>query len=441
MKQLFPEFIEKHKLCKPGQKILAAVSGGIDSVVMFHLLNECGFDTAIAHCNFQLRGEESNKEELFVKKLAEKYGVAIFTTRFDTSQTAAKQHISIQMTARNLRYNWFEKIRLENGYQRIAIAHNKNDAIETFFINLSRGTGLKGLTGIRVKAGAIIRPLLFATREEIKNYQQKHNLFFCEDSSNLSVKYKRNKIRHEIIPLFKEINPSFVQTMNENLERLSDAEALYKSQMNDEINKLLSENKNGLLIDIENLKKHPQKKALLFEILEPYGFSGKTTDEILQTLDSEPGKQFFSSSHRLVKDRKKLIMGKKNIKEKKSLLLDDETEEITNPVHLCFKTMQNPGLKNISKNKNIAHIDAALVAYPLILRRWEKGDKFMPLGMQHYKKLSDFFTDEKFSLPEKENTWLLCSNTGEIIWAVGHRLDERYKISPETKRMIKITLL
>lgn len=417
---------------------MVGVSGGIDSVCLFDLFIQAGYKIGIAHCNFQLRGEESEQDELFVQNIANEHNIPFYSIQFNTSEIAQSEGISIQMAARDLRYEWFEETRLKHAYEYIAIAHNKNDIIETFLNNLTRGTGIKGLTGIKEKSGKIIRPLLFASRTEIEEYINTNNLDYREDSSNQSTKYSRNLLRHEIIPLFEKINPKFQNTIIENISRLKEAESIYLDQIEKIKKELITKQDDILLIDIVKLKNIDQKSTYLHEILNPLGFSQTQITDIIECIQSSPGKQFFSLTHRLIKDRNYLIINEITAIKDKSYLIDINTEQIDNPTHLEFTKIKKDPTFSLIKNKNIGLFDLDLLDFPLTLRKWKKGDYFMPLGMKNLKKISDFFIDNKLSLIDKENTWILESNN-KVIWIIGYRIDERFKITEQTKNILKIS--
>lgn len=423
------KFVTKNSLLEKGDKTLITVSGGRDSVALCELFYKAKFPFAIAHCNFQLRGKEANEDENFVKKLAIKYKVDFFSRRFQTKDFSQKNKLSVQQAARILRYDWFEEIRSKNGFDFIATAHHKDDELETFFINLIRGTGIAGLHGISVKRDAIIRPLLFANRDEIDAFVKKNKLKFREDSSNASDKYLRNKIRHKILPLFEEINPSFRNTLSEEIMRLSEVEKVYNHFIDAHRKQILKNNS----ISISDLKKSPFASVLLYEVLKKYQFSSKVAEEVFSALDSGSGKTFFSSTHRLVKDRENLIITKQVLTEKKEVFsISQKSKSIVATGNLEFSKVEGSAKFKIPNDSNIACLDFEKLKFPLEIRKWKKGDFFYPLGMNKKKKLSDFFTDIKLSIPEKENTWLLCSEQN-IVYVIGKRIDERYKVGKQTK--------
>ena len=444
MLNLFNSYTSKEKLFSKTDKILLTVSGGIDSVVMCELFHKAGLKFGIAHCNFQLRGDESDGDENFVEELAEKYKVKFHSVSFDTSAFAKKNKLSIQVAARQLRYQWFEEIREQFDYKYLATAHHQNDSIETFFINLIRGTGIAGLHGILPKQNNIIRPLLFVTKEQIELFAKKNKLKHREDSSNASDKYVRNKIRHQLIPLLKELNPNIHQTIAEDIQRLSDTEKVYKKEIENKRSKIVKKNKNTIRISIKEIQKLKPRVAYLFEFLRPMGFNSATIAEIIISLDGISGKQFFSSTHRLIKDRDFLIiepnetLNIKKISEKKKeanyFIKKSQKNLIAEKLKLNFKSIAKTINYKLKTTNESASIDFDKLQFPLEIRKWEKGDTFYPLGMKGKKKLSDFFIDKKISIPEKENTLLLISK-GKIVWVIGLRMDDRFKITDKTKKI------
>lgn len=429
MVEEFKKFVKKNTLLEEGDKTLLTVSGGRDSVVLCELFYKAKFPFAIAHCNFQLRGKEANDDESFVKKLASKYKADFFSKRFQTKAFSKNNKLSVQQAARILRYQWFEEIRSKNSFDFISTAHHKDDELETFFINLIRGTGIAGLHGIMPKRGKIIRPLLFADRNEIDEFVKKNKLQFREDSSNASDKYLRNKIRHKILPLFEEINPSFKKTLSDEIIRIGEVEKIYNHFISANEHRILKNNS----ISISGLKKSTFASVLLYEILKKYHFNSDVSEEVFCSLDSEPGKQFFSPTHRLVKDRQKLIITKRNSPNAKEVFLVLHKEKrIIAPFKIELSKIENSDSFIIPKDNKIACLDFEKLKFPLEIRKWKEGDFFYPLGMKKKKKLSDFFIDIKLSLPEKENTWLLCSD-GDIVYVLGKRIDERYKVGKQTK--------
>ena len=446
MLNLFNTYIKKEKLFSKTDTILLTVSGGIDSIVLCELFHQAGLKFGIAHCNFQLRVEESDTDELFVEELAEKYGVQFHSVSFDTSAFAKKNKLSIQVAARQLRYQWFEEIRTQFEYKYIATAHHQDDSIETFFINLIRGTGIAGLHGILPKQNNIIRPLLFTGKDQIEVFAKKNKLEHREDSSNASDKYVRNKIRHKLIPLLKELNPNISQTIAEDIQRLSDTEKIYKKEITSKRSKIITEDKNGIRISIKELKKLNPIEPYLFEFLYPLGFNSATVGEIIKSLNGQSGKQYYSATHRLIKDRDFLIVGRMESEERrvekgekrklntKILVKKNQTKINLGDYNLKIKTKLKTPNSILRSPDSITNIDFDKLEFPLEVRKWKNGDVFYPLGMKGKKKLSDFFIDKKISISEKENTWLLTSKN-QIVWVIGLRLDDRFKVTDKTKKI------
>ena len=438
----FKAFIVSEKLFEPKDQVLLAVSGGIDSVVMCELFHRAGFSFAIAHCNFNLRGRESDEDQLFVENLAGKYKVPFFCKQFSTKKVASSKKFSIQMAARELRYQWFEDLRRKEGYHSIATAHHLDDQVETFFINLLRSTGIAGLHGILPRQGNLIRPMLFSYREDISAFAKKNKLAFREDSSNTETKYLRNKIRHEIIPVFRELNQSFPQILTDTIHRLRDSEIIFRNSVQEIRNQLFWKDDNGLHIHIDDLKKLVPAEIYAFELLSPFGFHEAVIKNILHSRNDLPGKIFYSSTHRLIRDRRELIINPiqdrsgSQIKNTE-IAIPEKKKEIRGPIHLRLTRKTVVNKFTIDPSNEVANLDLHKIRFPLILRRWKKGDSFYPLGMNKKKKLSDFFIDRKLSLPEKENIWLLCSGP-HIIWIVGHRIDHRFRVTVQTKEVLQV---
>ncbi|MGB2128928.1 MAG: tRNA lysidine(34) synthetase TilS [Flavicella sp.] len=412
--------------------VLIAISGGIDSVVLAHLMHHFNGSIGFAHCNFQLREKESDADELFVKQLAETLSVTAFTKKFDTIVYAKEKGLSIQMAARELRYAWFEEIASTHSYEYILTAHHKEDVLETFIINLTRGTGLDGLLGIPKKNGKIRRPLLNFTRQEIADYAQTNDIEWREDKSNASSKYLRNKIRHDIVPTLKEINPKILDNFDKTLKHLNESNSIVKDRVESLKRHVMSIDDEGVLsISIRKINELKNPKANLYELLKPYGFSN--SKDVTQLLKAQSGKQLFSKTHRLIKDREQLLLTTLKNNGENYHAITEDTKEINTPIHLEFNTVKKLGVSN----KNTAYIDKNLLNDTLIVRKHQKGDYFYPIGMQGKKKISKYFKDEKLSLLEKEETWLLC-NGNEIVWVIGRRLDNRYKVTTQTQSIFEI---
>ena len=393
-----------------------------------YVLLALGYSFELAHCNFNLRGEESDADEDFVQELAKEYQLKVHVKQFDTLAYAADNKISTQMAARDLRYAWFDKLLIKSSAKYLAIAHHSNDDVETFFINLIRGTGLKGLLGIKEKNNVIVRPLLSVSRLEIEQYLKVREIVFREDSSNSSVKYLRNKVRHELIPLLAQMNPGIQQTVKDEMRILEGISHIYASKI-EEVRKDLTKEKNGIVqFQISDLLTLKPLRNYLYELLSPYGFY--TLDEISKALQGQSGKRFFSTTHQLVVDRESIFISLLN-KENEVFEITENTVSLVHPLELKFKVTAD---KTIIYDSNIAQLNVEKLKFPLTLRKWKEGDKFMPLGMKKFKKLSDFFIDNKFSLIDKQAQWLLCSDV-DIVWVLGCRIDERYKIETNTKKV------
>ena len=438
MLALFQEHIAQQKLFQKEERILLAFSAGIDSVVLAELLLASKFKIGIAHVNFQLRGKESDENENFAKAFAAKHGLAFYSIRFDTEAFAVQEKISIQMAARKLRYDWFETIRLQEHYDSIATAHHLSDSIETFFINISRGTGIAGLHGISLHINYIKRPLLPFTKKEITAYAEKNNFEWQEDSSNQKDAYVRNQIRHHIVPEFEKINPSFANQMDELLLEISEVEKIKNIWLSDLQNIGLEKKDGHIRISIDWLKSLAQGKYFLSQTLKSFGFSITSSNDCWKALDKQSGIQFFSASHRLVKDRTHLLI--ETLSEEQLAQQAAATHFLWQPSQMVLdlgpfvieglESTSVPALDQLSSNQ--ACLNADLLEFPLQIRKWQAADSFQPLGMQGNKKLSDFFIDEKFSLIEKDNTFVMVSGT-DIVWVIGHRISEKYKVNHNCK--------
>ncbi|WP_311954678.1 tRNA lysidine(34) synthetase TilS [Mucilaginibacter terrae] len=436
----FKDFIQQNQLFKTGVPVLAAVSGGMDSVLMVHLLKAAGYPFAIAHCNFQLRGSDANADQQFCRQLAHDTGVEFHTINFDTSAYAREQKLSIQMAARELRYQWFEQLQQAHNYAAVALAHHQNDAIETILLNLTRGTGIAGLHGILPKNNQWVRPLLFLTREEIQTLISQNQLAYREDSSNASTKYARNKLRHEVIPKLKELNPNLEQTFERNLSHFRELEQLLEQQVALVKQQLWVEYGNEVHISIEGVKQlHPQK-LLLSALLKDYGFNDTTIVDLIASLDKHSGRIFESATHMLILDRDKLILAPQLGNENASVSIYQDDEQAVYNGQTLKITYLN-GLTDIPDNKYITVTDADTLVYPLTIRSWQEGDYFIPLGMQGRKKLSDFFVSRKVPLHQKSRIPVLVNGNGDMIWIAGYRLDDRYKLTPQTKKVAIFELL
>lgn len=433
----FNLYYSENQLFQHSDKILLAISGGIDSMVLWRLFEEAGLNYAVAHCNFHLRGDDSNQDEVFVKETANYLGVKIYTTHFDTQEYASAAGISIEMAARQLRYDWFEEIRREGNFRWIATAHHLDDMLETFFINLVRKTGIRGLTGIKPKSGYLVRPLLFTSRSEIEAYARSKEIEFRTDITNEDVVYQRNFIRHRIIPELEKLNPAFKNNLAETMENLRQAEEFNDYETARQIRKISSP-QNPDEITISSLVKQAFPDQLLFAWMTRYGFNPSIIKEVYSQLEGEPGRQFFSKSHRLVTDRDKLIVTPIPESSEEIFYLENSDTWLGHPIQMTITRHAASEFRIISDPRT-ACLDEDKLEYPLILRKWSPGEYFQPLGMHGFKKISDFFIDQKLSIPEKENTWILYSG-GKVVWIVGHRIDNRFKITKETKMVVQLTL-
>lgn len=438
MKQQLKSHIEKNLSFLVGKKLLIAISGGIDSVVLTRLFNDLKFDIGLAHCNFSLRGKESNKDETFVKTLGENLKLPTHTIKFDTNDYAASKGLSTQMAARELRYNYFNELCDEFGYEYVLTAHHQDDVLETFLINFTRGTGLEGLTGIPEVNGNIVRPLLPFNQNDLLLFASKNKLTWREDESNISLKYVRNRIRHKVIPVLKELNPSLLESFKSTTKNLQGSQTIVEQSISELKAKIIKESQDeNLHIDIKELTTVKNKEVYLYELFKDFGFTA--WDDISDLLSAQSGKQVFSKTHFLLKNRDELILGKISTSEETSVFIDSSTKKIDEPIALKFEKIDLKKSEISSKTDNPKEIiiDYDTLKYPLELRKWQKGDFFYPFGMLGKKKLSKYFKDEKFSAVDKQNAWILCSGN-DIVWIVNHRMDDRFKISKNTTNAVKI---
>jgi tRNA(Ile)-lysidine synthase len=430
--------ISKNTLFSKTDKLLVAFSGGVDSVVLSDLLYKAGYNIELAHCNFQLRGQEAKDDTIFCENFAKSINAKLHVIYFDTKTYATEYKLSIQMAARELRYNWFKTLKTEHSFDFILTAHHANDNVETVFVNLIRGTGVKGLQGIPEKQNDIIRPLLFATKEDIKEYALKNKLLFREDSSNQEIKYKRNFIRHQIIPELKKLNPALEETFSTSIQFFKQSADIVAEFAQLKFKSICKEENSQLFIDIILLLQEAQKETLLFEWLYRKNFKTSQIQQLVEVLmtNKQVGKQFSSATHQLVVDRKYIIVqALEKEPSEKVFVIKSMSDTVHLPINLHFEESTN---REFSKDKNEISIAYSNNLFPLTLRKWKQGDKFKPLGLNGFKKLSDFFKDQKLSLFEKEDTWIL-ENKEHIVWIVGHRVDDRCKITEETEKILRIT--
>jgi len=439
MQSKFIDYIRKNNLVQVDESILLGISGGIDSMVMLNLFIKSGYKIAIAHCNFGLRSSESVGDEELVIRTAEKFGLKYFSKRFETEKYSFDNKVSIQVAARNLRYNWFNHLCQEFGYSKIAIAHNLDDVAETFLLNLTRGTGLKGLTGIKPLNGKIIRPLLFTTRKEIESYALEHQVIFRSDSSNKSTKYKRNFIRHKILPELEKLNPSVKESIALTANHLHAYFQLFEKNHCLLREKIVSDKNENTYYSIKELSQDSAGEIFLFEELQQYGFAPLQMVQIMQSLSHQPGKVFHSKEYVLTRDREYLILSRKGIEEHVDITIEIDCSSVEFPIKLEFKTIEKGKEFEISKNAGMAKIDFDKLKFPLTLRNWHEGDRFKPIGMDNYKKLSDFIIDEKIPLNQKKDIYVITSGN-EIVWVVGYRISNDFRITTETKIVYQVLI-
>lgn len=423
MKKKVATYIARQQLIEPGSKVLVALSGGADSVALLRILLSLGYVCEAAHCNFCLRGTESERDEDFVRQLCQEQTVPLHVIHFDTTGEASRKHISIEMAARELRYTWFEQVRQACGAAAIAVAHHRDDSAETFLLNLLRGTGINGLQGIRPRNGYIIRPLLCLSRQEIITYLATLKQNYVTDSTNLEDTYMRNKIRLHLLPLMQQITPAAKENLLKTAVHLTDAALLYQQAVNEGRKRILLD--GGKAIDIKALLHEPAPNTLLFEVLHPLGFNESQIENIYRSLQSQPGKKFSTGKWTVIKDRDQL------------LIIEEQQKNI--PPVLDIQTYDYTPDFNIPHDKHSAAFDTGKLLHPLSLRLWQQGDSFVPFGMKGTKKVSDYLTDRKFSLAQKEQQWVLCCGE-DIIWLVGERSDNRFRVNDATQSITIVTL-
>ncbi len=437
----FKSFVHEEGLWGADHKILAAVSGGVDSVVLAHLLSTTGVSFAIAHCNFNLRGKESAGDQAFTSGLAQSLGTEFFSEQFDTYGYAFKEGISVEMAARDLRYEWFKSLATRYGYDFIVTGHHADDQIETMLLNLSRGTGISGLRGMLPKTGQIVRPLLQFFRSEILQFATNSGMQWREDSTNSSTEIQRNLIRHSILPLFGRLNPNFRETIIRTMKNVREAEVIYHTGIDEKLAAIITLENDVIRVDIRGLKVLKPLGTWMFELLSPFGFNRATAEAVEKALDGLAGKQFSSQTHRLIKDRHHLIITKTSVENPSEIweyFISEDIPKIFEPLNLKFRKCKSDDFK-LNDNPDTAALDLERLRFPLSLRRWIRGDSFVPLGMKNRKKLSDFFSDIKLSVQDKEQVWVLTSGD-DIVWVIGYRIDDRYKITSLTKKIFTIEL-
>ena len=439
----FQKHIDNNFSFLKNKKLLVAISGGVDSVVLTHLLFQLKFNISLAHCNFRLRGKEASLDEKFVEKLALELKSKFFVKSFETKAYAENNNISIQMAARELRYTWFEDLLKKESFDYLITGHHLDDNLETFLINFSRGTGLDGLTGIPTVNNNIIRPLLPFNRIEIENYANNNKILWREDLSNTETRYLRNKLRHDIIPLSKELNPNFMDSFTKTVENLKASKQIVSDRITAIKNQIIIEENGILKFNIAKLRSLNNTQSYLFELLKIYGFTA--WNDIMSLLSAQSGKQVYSKTHRIIKDRDFLLLSKisKNELDKEFKINKFDDKLGIHRFEIEIKNISKQYFENkniVSKNRQIVYIDKSLLKFPLKVRKWQNGDYFYPLGMEGKKKLSKYFKEIKLSLFEKENIWLICSED-KIVWVINYRLDNRFKITDITQNILKIKVL
>lgn len=416
------QFIEEKHLFGFSDKVLVALSGGADSVALLRVLLRLGYACEAAHCNFHLRGEESVRDERFVRALAERLGVPLHVIHFDTNAYAASHNVSVEMAARELRYDWFTKLRQECGAKVVAVAHHRDDSVETFLLNLVRGTGINGLQGIRPVNGDVVRPLLCVSRAEILDYLSSLGQDYVTDSTNLQDEFVRNKLRLNVIPMLETINPSVSDTIADTARRLSDVAQVYQEAIQAAKQRVMPD---GETIDIPALCREPGAQNLLFELLYPLGFNVAQVNDVFRALHGESGRMFYSREWVLLIDRNRLIRR--------------PSGEVEPQPELCLERMEvNPPF-SVPHNNKEAYVDAEKVQGELTLRKWQSGDKFIPFGMKGFKSVRNYLRDKKFSRFEKERQWVVCDGD-RIVWLVNERLDNRFRVTSETRFVINLKL-
>jgi tRNA(Ile)-lysidine synthase len=434
----FNDYINREKLFTSADRLLLAVSGGLDSVVLCELCNRAGIDFVVAHCNFQLRGEESLRDEDFVRRLAAGYGKEVAVKKFDTTAFAAAHKLSVQVAARELRYGWFREVAEREGLRCVVTAHQLDDNIETLLMNFFKGTGIGGLRAMLPRQGMVVRPLLFAGRAQILLFAERHGLVWVEDSSNQSDKYTRNYFRHQVIPLIGQVYPAVLDNLADNIGRFRDIEIIYREAIGQQQKKLLEYRGAEVHIPVLKLLKAAALSTLLYEIVSPYGFSPQQAEAVKDLLGSESGKYVVSATHRILKNRNYLIISPLGSVAAENILVEggDTGIEYAQGA-LRISRLEKAAIGTLDQGQRVALLDGGALKFPLLLRRWRPGDYFYPLGMRKKKKLSRFFIDNKLSLAEKEKVWVLEMDK-KIVWVVGWRIDDRWRLGPGTREVVRI---
>ena len=436
--QQMREFIALQGLADPGDRILAAVSGGSDSMTLADLFGQAGLPFAVAHCNFQLRGEDSLRDENFVRDYCRQAGVPCFVTRFDTADYAREHRLSIQEAARTLRYEWFEEVRSREGYDLVATAHHRTDHVETLLLNFFKGSGIHGLHGIPAKNGHIIRPLLFLSKSEVWQYVKARGIAYVDDVSNDSLKYKRNFLRHRVVPLLEEGFPGIEDRLAASIARYREAGELYDQAVAGYKKQLVTHKGDEARIPVAALKQVRPLATVTYEVLRPWGFSALQCSQVISMLEGPAGKTVASSTHRLIRDRAWLIVVPLDAPRQSCQMIEaGDTSAVVAEGTLTIREVPAEGYI-LPTDPMVAAVDARELDTPLMLRRWKQGDYFYPLGMRKKKKLSRFFIDGKVPLHKKQQLWVLVSGE-RVVWVVGMRLDDRFKVTASTLRIVEFT--
>lgn len=428
MKQTVHAYIEKNSLLRPDGKVIVALSGGADSVALLHILLSLHYECVAAHCNFHLRGEESERDEQFVRSLCGEWRVPLHVRQFDTEAYARTNRLSIEMAARDLRYTWFKELAAQVQAQAVAVAHHADDQAETVLMNLVRGAGLRGMCGIPTRNGIVVRPLLCCTRQGIEDYLRTKQIPFVTDSTNAQTDYKRNKFRHIILPALEQINPGIRQTLAGERDHFAGYRQIVQAYMEQAAARIVREKDGRLHIDTACLLREPAPETVLYELLLPYGFNATQTGQLHAALEGTPGKRFESATHYAIKDRTEIIIGRRTDG-------GQAAPEIDINIRPRQATEQFP-----AADADVAFFDADKLRGPLSVRHWQAGDVFHPIGLKGKKKISDFFTDCKLDVQQKQEVWLVLSGT-EVAWVAGHRIDERFKVGAETTRVAEVRLV
>lgn len=438
----FQAFVNNNQLINTSDKLLLAVSGGIDSMVLLHLCKNSGYHFGVAHVNFKLRGAAADADEALVINTCKAHQIEYFSTNFDTQSYANKNKLSIQMAARELRYNYFNSLIKEHHFTKLVTAHHADDHIETFFINLLRSSGIQGLTGIPLQNENIIRPLLFATKLQIENYAQSHQIKFNTDCSNLKDDYLRNHLRHHVIPVINIASKNANTQILNSIEHLNDDANLLYELNQKAIQEITTNTSNGININITKLLKYSNSAYLLFWFLKNYGFNSHQVHDMLSDKHNESGSLFYSNTHQILRNRNEFILSPIALKQQASeVIIESINQEINTPIQLKMQVLDMQNINYKTAKAKEAYIDMAKIEFPLKLRKWQTGDAMQPLGMKNQKKVSDILIDNKVDLITKNNTYMLCNANNEIIWLIGQRVSERFKVDENSCNILYLSTI